>query len=60
MSNSREESFVDFFRTAKPEIDVGVHQLMGGAIEDKWVHQPNKPWVLIGTQYQLLSRAATR
>lgn len=51
---------MDFFRTAKPEIDVGVHQLMGGAIEDKWVHQPNKPWVLIGTQYQLLSRAATR
>jgi CRISPR-associated endonuclease/helicase Cas3 len=44
----------------KPEIEVGVHQLMGGAIEDDWVGQPETPWVLVGTQDQLLSRALNR
>ena len=33
---------------------------MGGAIEDEWVRQPDKPWVLVGTQDQLLSRALNR
>ena len=47
-------------RTNMPEIDVAVHQLMGGAIEDEWVGQPDKPWVLVGTQDQLLSRALNR
>ena len=47
-------------KTKKPEIEVGVHQLMGGAIEDEWVRQPDKPWVLVGTQDQLLSRALNR
>ncbi len=33
---------------------------MAGAIHDEWVGQPDKPWVLVGTQDQLLSRALNR
>ena len=47
-------------RAHRAEIEVGVHQLMGGALEDEWVRQPDKPWVLVGTQDQLLSRALNR
>lgn len=47
-------------KAAKSEVDVPVHQLMGGAIDDDWVGQPDKPWVLVGTQDQLLSRALNR
>jgi len=43
-----------------PEIGVAVHQLMGGAIDDEWAGQPETPWVLVGTQDQLLSRALNR
>jgi CRISPR-associated endonuclease/helicase Cas3 len=43
-----------------PEIHVDVHQLMGGAIEEEWARSPDKPWVLVGTQDQLLSRALNR
>lgn len=41
-------------------IDVIVYQLMGGAIEDDWARWPDRPWVLVGTQDQLLSRALNR
>jgi CRISPR-associated endonuclease/helicase Cas3 len=44
----------------KPGLDVVVHQLMGGSVDDEWEGQPDKPWVLIGTQDQLLSRALNR
>jgi CRISPR-associated endonuclease/helicase Cas3 len=57
------QRLTDYFnklRAANPEIDVGVHQLMGGAIGDEWVRLPDKPWVLVGTQDQLLSRALNR
>jgi len=37
-----------------------VYQLMGGDIEDEWARSPDKPWVLVGTQDQLLSRALNR
>jgi CRISPR-associated endonuclease/helicase Cas3 len=47
-------------KAKKPEIDIGVYQLMGGAIENEWVRAPEKPWVLVGTQDQLLSRALNR
>lgn len=47
-------------RAEKPEFEIGVHQLMGGSIDDEWVGQPDKPWVLVGTQDQLLSRALNR
>ncbi len=40
--------------------DVGVHQLMGGTIGDAWARRPDTPWVLVGTQDQLLSRALNR
>ncbi|MBU1189504.1 MAG: DEAD/DEAH box helicase [Gammaproteobacteria bacterium] len=53
-------SYFDALKTSNPELEVGVHQLMGGAIEDEWVGQPDKPWVLVGTQDQLLSRALNR
>ena len=56
----RLRAYFDALNATKPEIDVGVHQLMGGAIEDEWVRQPDKPWVLVGTQDQLLSRALNR
>jgi CRISPR-associated endonuclease/helicase Cas3 len=41
-------------------LPVSVHQLMGGAIDEKWESQPDRPWVLVGTQDQLLSRALNR
>lgn len=37
-----------------------VYQLMGGAIDDEWARRPDQPWVLVGTQDQLLSRALNR
>lgn len=40
--------------------DVGVHQLMGGAIDEEWPRWPDGPWILVGTQDQLLSRALNR
>jgi CRISPR-associated endonuclease/helicase Cas3 len=46
---------------------VGVHSVMGGKPrkarkddDDAWLSHPEKPWVLIGTQDQLLSRALNR
>ena len=56
----RLKAYFDALKATRPEIDVGVYQLMGGAIEDEWVRQPDKPWVLVGTQDQLLSRALNR
>ena len=56
----RLETYFAALKAGKPEIDVGVYQLMGGAIEHEWVRQPDKPWVLVGTQDQLLSRALNR
>lgn len=44
----------------KRGIAVRVHELMGGAIDDDWARWPDKPWVLVGTQDQLLSRALNR
>lgn len=43
---------------AYPEISV--YQLMGGAIDEEWAGRPDRPWVLVGTQDQLLSRALNR
>jgi CRISPR-associated endonuclease/helicase Cas3 len=56
----RLRTYFDAIKAKKPEIDVAVHQLMGGAIDDEWVGHPDKPWVLVGTQDQLLSRALNR
>jgi CRISPR-associated endonuclease/helicase Cas3 len=44
----------------KRSLEVCVYQLMGGAIDEEWARWPDKPWVLVGTQDQLLSRALNR
>lgn len=41
-------------------IDVPVHQLIGSDAEDAWAALPDRPWVLVGTQDMLLSRALNR
>lgn len=56
----RLRTYFDALKANKPDVDVRVHQLMGGAIDDEWVGSCDKPWVLIGTQDQLLSRALNR
>jgi CRISPR-associated endonuclease/helicase Cas3 len=56
----RLKTYFDALKAKMPEIDVAVHQLMGGAIDDEWVDHIDKPWVLVGTQDQLLSRALNR
>jgi len=39
---------------------VEVYTLMGGDIDEEWANHPEKPWVLVGTQDLLLSRALNR
>ncbi len=56
----RLKAYFDAVKAKRPENDVTVHQLMGGAIDDEWVGRPELPWVLVGTQDQLLSRALNR
>lgn len=56
----RLKAYFDNLKRKQPEIDVVVHQLMGGATDDTWAIHPDKPWVLVGTQDQLLSRALNR
>jgi CRISPR-associated endonuclease/helicase Cas3 len=41
-------------------IDVRVFQLIGGEAEEGWDALPDRPWVLVGTQDMLLSRALNR
>jgi CRISPR-associated endonuclease/helicase Cas3 len=41
-------------------IDIPVHRLIGGDADETWVSAPDRPWVLIGTQDMLLSRALNR
>lgn len=52
--------YFDSIRAQCPDVDVAVYQLMGGAIEHEWAGHPDRPWVLVGTQDQLLSRALNR
>jgi CRISPR-associated endonuclease/helicase Cas3 len=40
--------------------EISVYQLMGGAIDEEWAGKPDQPWVLVGTQDQLLSRSLNR
>jgi CRISPR-associated endonuclease/helicase Cas3 len=56
----RLHGYFDALKAAKPDVDVGVHQLMGGAIDEEWARWPDQPWVVVGTQDQLLSRALNR
>ena len=40
--------------------EIGVYQLMGGAVEKDWVRWPERDAVLVGTMDMLLSRALNR
>ena len=44
----------------RPEVEVGIHVLMGGMDETPWYKTPEQPAILIGTQDMLLSRALNR
>jgi CRISPR-associated endonuclease/helicase Cas3 len=56
----RLRGYFDALKAKNSALDVGVHQLMGGVVDDEWARWPDKPWILIGTQDQLLSRALNR
>lgn len=56
----RLKSYFEALGAKRPEKKVGVYQLMGGEIDREWVRWPDEPWVLVGTQDQLLSRALNR
>lgn len=56
----RLQGYFDALRAHDAKFDVRVHQLMGGAIDGEWSRWPDKPWILVGTQDQLLSRALNR
>lgn len=45
---------------ALSERDLGIHLLLGGAVDAAWEEQPDRDAILIGTQDQLLSRALLR
>ncbi|WP_041695500.1 type I-G CRISPR-associated helicase/endonuclease Cas3g [Alicyclobacillus acidocaldarius] len=42
------------------EGDVGLSVLMGGSIDHAWDLEPDKSWIIVGTQDQILSRALNR
>ncbi|HEY7297662.1 MAG TPA: DEAD/DEAH box helicase [Xanthobacteraceae bacterium] len=47
-------------RSWDDSIDIPVYQLIGGDAEEGWASAPDRPWVLVGTQDMLLSRALNR
>jgi CRISPR-associated endonuclease/helicase Cas3 len=44
----------------KHGLTVSVHALMGGDVDEEWARHPEEPWVVVGTQDMLLSRALNR
>lgn len=42
------------------DVDVSVHSLLGGDVDQTWEMDPDKDLILVGTQDQLLSRALNR
>jgi CRISPR-associated endonuclease/helicase Cas3 len=40
--------------------DVGLHAMLGGAVDDRWHEHPEREAIIVGTQDQLLSRALNR
>ena len=49
-----------YFARIQKLIDIPVYQLIGGDADDTWAAAPDRPWVLVGTQDMLLSRALNR
>lgn len=47
-------------RLGLDESELGIHLLMGGAVDERWEAFPDRNAILIGTQDQLLSRALMR
>lgn len=47
-------------RLGLPGEKLGIHVLMGGAVDEAWEAHPDRECILIGTQDQLLSRALMR
>lgn len=56
------EQTVDLAREwiKKLELPVGVATLMGGEVEEKWEVNPELPYIIVGTQDMLFSRALNR
>jgi CRISPR-associated endonuclease/helicase Cas3 len=42
----RLKTYFDALKAKKPEIDVAIHQLMGGTIDDEWMAHPDQPWAV--------------
>jgi len=42
------------------EGEIGLSVLMGGSVDHAWDLEPDQPWIIIGTQDQILSRALNR
>lgn len=56
----RLSAMFDRLRNPPTCLNVPVFSLMGGQLDDEWARWPDRPWVLVGTQDQLLSRALNR
>ncbi len=56
----RVEGWVARLRDAGVTRVPGVGVLLGGDVDDAWIEQPEEPYVLIGTQDMMLSRALNR
>jgi CRISPR-associated endonuclease/helicase Cas3 len=42
----RLKTYFDALKAKKPDIDVAVHHLMGGTIDDEWMAPPDQPWAV--------------
>jgi len=40
------KTYFDALKAKKPEIDVAIHQLMVGTIDDGWMAHPDQPWAV--------------
>jgi CRISPR-associated endonuclease/helicase Cas3 len=49
-----------WLKKAELSESVKLHLLMGGAVSERWESEPEKDYIIIGTQDQLLSRALNR
>ncbi len=57
---TRIQNCVDRLQSAGVEHLPQVEAVMGGDIGDQWYQNPEKPWIVVGTQDALLSRALNR